>query len=85
MAHGSINRVLHFLRRVVTPADSTEDGELLRRFIAAREEAAFAGLVRGKTLSLCRVHVRVTDGRTWPRTGRGDACVALWNPHKLWK
>jgi RNA polymerase sigma-70 factor (ECF subfamily) len=41
-----MNRVIHFLRRAVGATGGEEDGELLRRFIAGREEAAFAGLVR---------------------------------------
>ncbi len=61
MPGASMNRVLHFLRRAVTPAGSEEDGDLLRRFIAQREEAAFAGLVRrhgAMVLGVCR---RVLD------------------------
>jgi RNA polymerase sigma factor (sigma-70 family) len=46
MPGASMNRVVQFLRRTVAPTGSEEDGELLRRFIAAGEEAAFAGLVR---------------------------------------
>jgi RNA polymerase sigma factor (sigma-70 family) len=45
MPGASINRVLHFLRRAAGPPPGEEDAELLRRFIAAREEAAFAALV----------------------------------------
>jgi RNA polymerase sigma factor (sigma-70 family) len=61
MPDASMNRVMHFLRRTVGPAGGEEDGELLRRFIAAREEAAFAGLVRrhgAMVLGVCR---RVLD------------------------
>ncbi len=61
MSGASMNRVLHFLRRAVTATAGEEDGELLRRFVAAREEAAFAGLVRrhgAMVLGVCR---RVLD------------------------
>ena len=57
MSSPSMNRVVHFLRRAVAPAVGDEDGELLRRFVAAREEAAFAGLVRrhgAMVLGVCR-------------------------------
>jgi RNA polymerase sigma factor (sigma-70 family) len=57
MSHGSLTPVLHFLRRAVTAEDEATDGQLLQRFVATREEAAFAGLVRRHSalvLSVCR-------------------------------
>jgi RNA polymerase sigma-70 factor (ECF subfamily) len=57
MSGPSLNRVVHFLRRAAAPAGGEEDGELLRRFVAAGEEAAFAGLVRrhgAMVLGVCR-------------------------------
>src|SRR5437588_4914244 len=57
MPGASMNRVIHFLRRAVTRPGGDDDGELLRRFIAAGEEAAFAGLVRRHgpmVLGVCR-------------------------------
>ncbi len=57
MSGPSLNRVVHFLRRAAAPAGGDEDGELLRRFVAAGEEAAFAGLVRrhgAMVLGVCR-------------------------------
>jgi DNA-directed RNA polymerase specialized sigma24 family protein len=53
----SLKPVVHFLRRAAAPAGSEEDGELLRRFVATREEEAFAGLVRrhgAMVLGVCR-------------------------------
>jgi RNA polymerase sigma factor (sigma-70 family) len=41
-----MNRIVQLLRRAVAPPDGQEDCELLRRFVAAREGSAFAGLVR---------------------------------------
>ncbi len=61
MPDASMNRVIHFLRRAVGPGGAEDDADLLRRFIAAREEAAFAGLVRrhgAMVLGVCR---RVLD------------------------
>jgi RNA polymerase sigma factor (sigma-70 family) len=57
MSGPSLNRVVHFLRRAAAPAAGEEDGELLRRFVAAREEEAFAGLVHrhgAMVLGVCR-------------------------------
>jgi RNA polymerase sigma-70 factor (ECF subfamily) len=53
-----LERVIHCLRQAVEPtAGEPSDGELLHRFIAAREEAAFAALVRrhgAMVLGVCR-------------------------------
>jgi RNA polymerase sigma factor (sigma-70 family) len=60
MPSASMNRVIHFLRRAVAPPGG-DDGELLRRFIASGEEAAFTGMVRrhgAMVLGVCR---RVLD------------------------
>jgi RNA polymerase sigma factor (sigma-70 family) len=45
MASGSWNAVLSYVRRLREPAGE-EDGELLRRFAAGRDQEAFAALVR---------------------------------------
>ena len=41
-----MNRVIDFLRRQAADAADAPDGQLLRRFADARDEAAFAELVR---------------------------------------
>ncbi len=61
MPGASINRVLHFLRRAAGPAPGEEDAELLRRFIARREEAAFAALVSRHGAMVFGVCRRVLD------------------------
>src|SRR5262249_23243635 len=57
MSNTDRNRVFQFLRHAVDSAERSADGELLRRFLAAREEAAFAALVRrhgDMVLGACR-------------------------------
>jgi RNA polymerase sigma-70 factor (ECF subfamily) len=57
MPGASINRVMHFLRLAAGPPPGQEDGELLGRFVAARDEAAFAALVGrhgGMVFGVCR-------------------------------
>src|SRR5262245_14844707 len=59
MANGQLRTVLRFLRRVTDPAAAAQlsDGQLLRRFIDGRDEAAFAALVQRHgplVLSVCR-------------------------------
>src|SRR5262245_32194545 len=48
MASGSVHPVLRFIRRITAPGggDDTPDGQLLARFAARRDEAAFAGLMQ---------------------------------------
>jgi RNA polymerase sigma factor (sigma-70 family) len=46
MPRGALNAVARHLRHLAgVPADALTDAELLRRFVAERDEAAFAGLV----------------------------------------
>jgi RNA polymerase sigma factor (sigma-70 family) len=64
MANSQLNGFLCHLRRVVRPRDTEEltDGQLLERFLAAREEAAFEELLRRHgpmVLGVCR---RVLSG-----------------------
>jgi RNA polymerase sigma factor (sigma-70 family) len=59
MAAGQAHAVLRHLRRLVAPPglESLNDGQLLERFIATREEEAFAALVRRHgplVLGVCR-------------------------------
>jgi RNA polymerase sigma factor (sigma-70 family) len=58
MGNTPISRALRFLRQSVSPAGGeASDGELLRRFVAAGEESAFAALVRrheAMVLGVCR-------------------------------
>src|SRR5947209_4652614 len=58
MANGP-GSVLHYIRRLVAAADVTDlgDGHLLQRFLAQRDEKAFAALVQRYgplVLSVCR-------------------------------
>src|SRR5438067_7467271 len=58
MAAGRLGSVMRYLRRVAAPAAGEEsDGQLLGRFIARRDEAAFAALVERHgpmVLAVCR-------------------------------
>jgi RNA polymerase sigma factor (sigma-70 family) len=59
MSYSPAKTVLHFLRRqiAVRDADSTSDGQLVRRFAQTRDEAAFAELLRRHgpmVLGVCR-------------------------------
>src|SRR5262245_63913310 len=59
MATAQIEAVIQHVRRTILSADADgrSDGELLGRFLAAREEAAFAELVRRHgpmVLGVCR-------------------------------
>jgi RNA polymerase sigma factor (sigma-70 family) len=65
MATGQANVVLRHLRKLVDPPglDALSDGQLLERFVAAQEEAAFAALLRRHgplVLGVCR---RLLRGR----------------------
>ncbi len=67
MAHGQLAPILHYLRRVTSPAASGDipDSELLCRFARHRDETAFAALVRRHgpmVLAVCRRILR--DGHT---------------------
>ncbi len=67
MAHGQLAPILHYLRRVTSPAASGDiaDSELLCRFSRHRDETAFAALMRRHgpmVLAVCRRVLR--DGHT---------------------
>ena len=58
MATGTLGNVVRYLRRLAGPQPACEasDGQLLRRFVATREEAAFAALLQrhgGMVLGVC--------------------------------
>src|SRR5262245_40798864 len=57
MATGPLSGVVDHLRKITQPGEGTEDGALLERFVARRDEAAFAELVRRHgpmVFGLCR-------------------------------
>src|ERR1051326_821365 len=59
MAHASISQLAGYLRRLLRPqgGETVTDRNLLERFVAARDEAAFAELVGRHgvlVLSICR-------------------------------
>src|SRR5437879_225782 len=63
MDSGQTGKLLRHLRQVLQPpaARECDDGELLGRFAAARDEAAFAALVRKHGRLVWRVCRRVLD------------------------
>ena len=57
MATGPMNRILRHVRRTLRAYDDRTDAQLLERYIAGRDEAAFAALVRRHgpmVLGVCR-------------------------------
>jgi len=57
MGTGQLVPIIHYLRRITAPAAALTDGQLLARFAADREEAAFAALLRRHgpmVLGVCR-------------------------------
>ena len=48
MATGTLGNVVRYLRRLAGPEPACEasDGQLLRRFVATREETAFTALLK---------------------------------------
>ncbi|HEV3447352.1 MAG TPA: sigma-70 family RNA polymerase sigma factor [Gemmataceae bacterium] len=76
MSHGQLTTVLYHIARLVAPAEARQqsDRELLARFVARQEQAAFAALVErhgAMVLSVCRrVLPHVHDAE--------DACQAAF-------
>src|SRR5579859_3131865 len=65
MSHGQLNAVVRHLRRIVGEgATQATDRELLRRFVAQRDEDAFAALVErhgSMVWGVCRRALRQTQ------------------------
>jgi RNA polymerase sigma factor (sigma-70 family) len=62
MARAPVGAILQYLRKLTaSPADGETDRHLVRRFVAARDEAAFAAILRrhgGMVLGVCRGALR---------------------------
>ncbi len=63
MAHGTSRPVLRYLAHALTPGDGLSDSQLLERFAAGRDEAAFAALVRRHGPAVLGVCLRVLRHR----------------------
>jgi RNA polymerase sigma factor (sigma-70 family) len=65
MARAPLGAILQYLRKLAaSPADGETDRHLVRRFAAARDEAAFAAILRrhgGMVLGVCRRALRDAD------------------------